>query len=406
MSSLRILIFCLAVALIGAPPGRAEMTALARVDAGESVILGANGELTLALALSQPVPWRVFTLDDPRRLVLDFSEVIWPEAIDVVADEVSDLRMGVFQPGWSRMVIDLTEPLVVETAELGTQAADGSATLNITLEQTTPEAFARGAGTPMSALFSLKDRVVDPVPAPTPADGQLRVMLDPGHGGIDPGAEAGGLVEADLMLTFARELREVLLRAGGFDVVMTRDDDVFVPLETRITLARAAAADVFLSLHADALPEDAGEASGATIYTLSDGASDVASQRLAERHDQADLLAGIDLSGQGDEIALVLMDIARRETAPRTDMLADHLVGGLRAATGAMNSRPLRSAGFSVLKAPDIPSVLVEIGFLSSAEDRKNLADPKWRLTAAQGIRDALRAWAEADSARSRLVRN
>ncbi|MEL6800087.1 MAG: N-acetylmuramoyl-L-alanine amidase [Pseudomonadota bacterium] len=406
MSSLRIFILCLAAMLGSLGPVRAEMTALARVDAGDSVILGTHAGVLVDLSLSQPVPWRVFTLDAPRRVVLDFSEVIWPDAIDVAAGRVDDVRMGVFQPGWSRMVIDLNVPMVVQTAELSTRADDGTARLNIFLAETSDKAFAAASGTPASAQFSLDTPAMDPVPAPAPGDGRLRVMLDPGHGGIDPGAEAGGLVEADVMLTFARELREVLLRAGGFDVVMTRDEDVFVPLETRISLARAAQADVFVSLHADALPDDAGEATGATIYTLSDSASDLASQRLAERHDQADLLAGIDLSGQGDEIALVLMDIARRETAPRTDMLARHLVEGLGAATGSLNNRPRRSAGFSVLKAPDIPSVLVEIGFLSSAEDREKLADPAWRLTAAQGIRDGLRAWAQADAARARLVRN
>ena len=199
------------------------------------------------------------------------------------------------------------------------------------------------------------------------------------------------------MLTFARELRETLLRSGGFSVAMTRDDDVFVSLEGRITRARAAGAEVFLSLHADALPEDAGRAQGATIYTLSEEASDLASQRLAERHDQSDLIAGVDLAGQSDEITLVLMDLARQENEPRTDALATALVTGLEGEIGQLNSRPRRSAGFSVLKAPDIPSVLVELGFLSSARDRERLADPEWRAAAARGIRDALRAWADAD---------
>ncbi|MEM9473825.1 MAG: N-acetylmuramoyl-L-alanine amidase [Pseudomonadota bacterium] len=406
MSSLRILVICVAAVFAALSPVQAEMTGLARVDARESGVRDSGDGVALTLALSQPVPWRVFTLDDPRRLVLDFSEVIWPDSIDVASDRIGGLRMGVFQPGWSRMVVDLAAPLGVETAELVTATADGSAKLTLQLRPVAAPEFADGAGAPDSAIFALDVPMPAPMPEPLVSGGPMRVMLDPGHGGIDPGAEAGGLVEADLMLAFARELREVLLRAGGFDVVMTRDADVFVPLETRISLARAAGADVFLSLHADALPEDAGTATGATIYTLSDEASDLASQRLAERHDQADLLAGIDLSGQGDEIALVLMDIARRETEPRTDMLARHLVEGLGVATDAMNSRPLRSAGFSVLKAPDIPSALIEIGFLSSAADRKNLADPKWRLKAAHGIRDALRNWAAADAERARLVRN
>ncbi|MEL6643418.1 MAG: N-acetylmuramoyl-L-alanine amidase [Pseudomonadota bacterium] len=406
MGSLRILITLCAAVLVLTSAARADLTALARVDAGESVVVGDASGVTIELALSQPVPWRVFTLDEPRRVVLDFSDVIWPDAIDVVTPTVTDLRTGVFQPGWSRMVIDIAAPLAIETAELNTDTVDGSARLRVSLAATTAEAYAQASGVTPSAVFDEAEEEITVI-APKPrADSLLRVMLDPGHGGIDPGAEAGGLVEADLMLTFARELREVLLRAGGFDVVMTRDSDVFVPLEARISKARAAGAEVFLSLHADALPEDAGQASGATIYTLSESASDLASQRLAERHDQADLLAGIDLSGQGDEIALVLMDLARRETAPRTEMLAEALVDKLGAATGAMNNRPLRSAGFSVLKAPDIPSGLIELGFLSNAADRKNLADPAWRKRAAEGIRDGLRSWAVADAERAALVRN
>lgn len=388
-----------------AAPAFAQLTALARIDPDASAIVdrGAGAEVTLAL--SQPVPWRVFVLDNPRRLVLDFSEVIWPEALPVSAEDVTDLRMGVFQPGWSRMVVDLARPLAVAEAALTTGAEDGSARLTVRLEPVDDAMFAARAGAPQSARFRLTPAVPQRAPAPRRNGDVLRVMLDPGHGGLDPGAEAGGLDEATLMLTFARELREVLLRSGRFEVEMTRDADVFVPLETRITLARSAGADVFLSLHADALPEDAGQASGATIYTLSDSASDRASQRLAERHDQSDLLAGVDLTGQGDEIALLLMELARRETEPRADLLADTLVDGIGAAVGRMNSRPRRYAGFSVLKAPDIPSVLIELGFLSSAQDRERLADPAWRKRAAEGIRDSLRTWAEEDARRARMVR-
>jgi len=230
----------------------------------------------------------------------------------------------------------------------------------------------------------------------------LRVVIDPGHGGIDPGAERDGVKEADLMLSFARALKEVLLRAG-MEVVLTRTRDVFVPLERRLSIARAAGADAFLSFHADILAE--GRASGATVYTLSATASDQASKLLAERHDRGDLLAGVDLNGQDDVIAGVLMDLARRETAPRSDRLADALVKGLKKALGRMHKRPREQAAFSVLKAADIPSVLVELGFLSSPEDLKNLIDPAWRARAAIGVRNALLAWAATDAAQAALLR-
>lgn len=204
------------------------------------------------------------------------------------------------------------------------------------------------------------------------------------------------------MLTFAQELRDTLVRAGGFEVVLTRDDDSFVPLEARITRAHEAGADVFISLHADAISE--GRAEGATVYTLADRASDEASRKLAERHDRADILSGVDLSDQDDVIAGVLLDMARTETQPRTDAFANALVAALESSVG-MHKRPRLEAGFSVLKSADIPSVLLELGFLSSNKDRANLDDPVWRDTAAQAIRDALVAWQQIDRAAMRQLR-
>ncbi len=372
------------------------MTALSWVDPDESGVSESEGGVAVTLALSQPVPWRVFTLDDPRRVVIDLSEVIWADELAVTTPRVASVRTGAFEAGWSRLVAELVEPMAVTSAEMVTGAEDGSAVLNILLTPATDTEFA-------AQVRPLDQATPDIVAPPSREnDGVLRVILDPGHGGIDPGAEVDGLNEAELMLQFARELREVLLRAGGFEVVMTREEDVFVPLETRISLARSAGADVFLSLHADALPEGAGSASGATVYTLSDAASDLASQRLAERHDQSDLLSGVNLEGQGDEIALVLMELARRDTEPRIDLLARSLVDEISRVAGPMNGKPLRSAGFSVLKSPDIPSVLVEIGFLSSERDRRNIVDREWRLRMAQGIRNGLRTWTEADALRPR----
>ena len=339
------------------------------------------------LALSQPVPWRAYTLDQPRRLVIDFSDVRFDGLLPTVTDRIGTITTGPIQPGWSRMVVALDAPLAIAEAGLDTSAPDGRARLTLRLAPVTAAAFAAASGLPPDLARTLP-RTVLPAPPPKPAD-RIRVVLDPGHGGIDPGAQYEGLTEADLMLAFARELRDLLIRAG-VDVAMTRDADVFVPLEARVTFAREAQADLFLSLHADSLPEEAGSAHGATVYVLSDEASDVASQRLAERHDGADLVAGVDVTGQGDEIALVLMDMARVETEPRSLHLAEALIAGITAEAGRMNHRPLRSAGFSVLRSPSIPSVLVELGFLSSPRDREKIADLAWRTKAATGIRDAL----------------
>lgn len=403
MSRLRLILMIAVV--FGAGPALAQgLTALARVDAAASSVVDTPTGAELVLSLSQPVPFRVFTLDAPRRLVLDFSEVAWDglrAARFDRSDAVASVAMGAFRPGWSRMVLELGVPLAVRTAEM--QTGDGARVV-VALKQVSAEAFAAGAGAPEVAGFLLPKPEVLNQPRPRQrGDRPVVVVLDPGHGGIDPGAERGETVEADLMLQFARELREVLLRAGGFEVMLTRDDDIFVPLEMRQSLARAMGADVFISLHADALTE--GRAAGATVYTLAEEASDVASAKLAERHDRADLLAGVDLTDQDDVIAGVLMELARAETAPRSDRLADALVAGLRDNIGTMHKRPRMEASFSVLKAPDIPAVLIELGYISSARDLGNLTSADWRARAATGIRDALRAWAVEDAAEAALLR-
>jgi N-acetylmuramoyl-L-alanine amidase len=372
------------------------------VDAGASSIHDEDAAFVVELALSQPVPWRAYTLERPRRLVIDFSEVRFDAPIAPASRRAVAVTAGPIQPGWSRLVVELGEALAIEKAGLDTSAPGGRARLTVRLAPVSAAAFAAASGAPPDLARLLPEAVI-PAPAPKP-EGRLRVVLDPGHGGIDPGAEYEGLNEADLVLAFARELRGLLVRAG-FDVAMTRDADVFVPLEARVTFAREAEADLFLSLHADSLPEEAGSAHGATVYVLSDEASDMASRRLAERHDGADLVAGVDVTGQGDEIALVLMDMARVETEPRSRRLAELLIAGITAEAGRMNHRPLRSANFSVLRSPAVPSVLVELGFLSSPRDRAKIADPAWRTKAAAGIRDALVQWAAEDAARVPLLR-
>ena len=380
---------------------------LARIDPAQSRITDAGREgVAVELALSQGVPYRLFTLDNPPRLVADFQEVDWqgldPEGFRQSA-RVREVQFGTYVPGWSRLVLELARPLAIERAAMQLHEATGAARLTLRLKPVSAEAFAAQAGAPHDPRWDLPEPAEIPrIPARGP-EAPMIVVLDPGHGGIDPGAEVGDVVEKDLILTFARELREILLRAGGFDVVLTREDDRFVSLERRVQIAHRAGADVFLSLHADSLSE--GLAHGATVHLLSPDASDVASAKLAERHDRADLLAGVDLSDADDEVTDILLDLARQETRPRTEALARALVSGIQNAGVPMNRRPLRRAAYSVLKAADIPSVLIEIGFLSSPRDLKNLQDPEWRAEMARGIRNGLRNWREADQAMRPLVR-
>ena len=384
---------------------------LARIDPTSSRIEDRdNGGAYIALGLSQGVPYRLFTLNNPPRLVLDFQEVDWrglrSEAL-LQGQQVTRVQFGTFVPGWSRMVLELAGPLKVESAALDIDTVTAQAKLQLQLTPTSAESFASSVGAPTDARWDLPPAEVLPALIPRGPDAPLLVVLDPGHGGIDPGAEVkdagSAVVEKDLILGFAIELGEELVRSGRFQVQLTRDGDYFVSLERRIALAHQAGADLFVSLHADSLSE--GLAHGATVHVLSPEASDVASAKLAERHDRSDLLAGVDLSDADDRVTGILLDLARQETQPRSDALAQALVEGMANQGGPMNRRPLRSAGFSVLKAADIPSVLIEIGFLSSPRDLKNLQDPAWRATMTRGILNGLVTWREEDAARRALVR-
>lgn len=383
------------VLILLALPLRAEgLSALARVDPMRSALVATGATLELRLSLSQPVPWRVRMLDNPPRMVIDTREVDWAgaEVLAMVRPAVA-MRAGSFRPGWSRLVLELDGPQRLAKAEMTTGP---SPRLDVVLVPTDAASFAAEAARPDLPEWGLPD-AADLVPPVPKGDGQVVVVLDPGHGGIDPGAERDGQSEAALMLTFARELKEALLRDGRFQVVMTREEDVFVPLETRTSIAREAGADLFLSLHADALAE--GDAQGATIYTLADEASDAASEALAERHDRDDLLAGVDLTEQDDVVAEVLMDMARTETQPRTDRLAAAVVGAIKAAELRMHRHPHQEGGFSVLKSPDIPSALLEVGFLSSDRDFKRLSNPAWREKLAQAVVQGIIAWSVEDAA-------
>ena len=382
-----------------------ELTALARVDAERSSITDRwFGTTQLTVGLSQGVPFRVFMLADPPRLVVDFREADWSgiSEADLLAEpgRVEAIRFGAFQPGWSRLVADLSKPMRPTEIAMPVDETSGAATLDITLEDATTIEFTQAVGAPRDPSWTVA-LTAPPRPA-DPADARFTVVLDPGHGGIDPGAERDGVAEKDLMLSFARALRDVLVRQGA-EVVLTREEDIFVALETRVALAHQAKADLFVSLHADVLMQ--GGAKGATVYTLSDEASDAATEHLAARHDRSDIIAGADLTGSDDEVAGILLDLARQETEPRSVALAQVLAEGMATAGGPMNSRPLRSAGFSVLKSADIPSVLVEIGFLSSKRDLANLRDPIWRAVMVGAMADALLAWRDQDAARKPLVR-
>ncbi|SIT84986.1 N-acetylmuramoyl-L-alanine amidase [Pontibaca methylaminivorans] len=390
-----------------AEPGAAEPAADVLAE-GSGIADLRGGGAEFDLVLSRGVPYRAFTLDAPPRLVLDFRGADFGR-LDTgtlnAGDAITGLQAGIFEPGWSRLVAMLSGPMAITQAAMRLDGESGHAHLTVRLAPVGAEDFAARSGMPQDPGW----RPASPAPVPAPRPGRsngarpLVVVLDPGHGGVDPGAETAGIAEKDLMLTFARELRDVLLRGDDFQVMLTREDDRFVSLERRIALAHQARADVFISLHADSLIE--GQAHGATVHVLSAEASDRASARLAERHDRDDLLAGVDLAGIDDEITDILLNLAQRETRPRSEALARALVEGISQTGSPMNRRPLRRAAFSVLKAADIPSVLVEVGFLSSPRDLRNLRDPRFRVTFAEGVRAGLEGWRQGDAEQRALRR-
>ena len=399
----RLIALCL---MLASPAVAQEFLALARVDVAQSQLRDDGDGLVLDLHLSLAVPYRVFTLDDPRRVVLDFREVDWRGASRVAmlnADNASDLRFGPLRPGWSRMVIDLAAPMVVTEAGMQVDTDTGLALLHLVLAPALAADFADRAGAPVDQGWA--DLVVsDPTQAaPVQKDGPLVVAIDAGHGGIDPGALRAGVREADVMLALAFDVAEAINRTGSMRAVLIRDADFFVPLEGRMTHSRRVGADAFISLHADALEE--GGAHGASVYTLAVDPIDGASTRMAERHERGDLLAGLDLTGQDDRIAGLLMDLARLETGPSGVRLADALVREMGRAGVRMNSRPRRAGKLAVLNAPDFASVLIEVGFLSSDVDRAALTSLDGRAAIAVGIAAGLTAWADAEAARAPLIR-
>ena len=365
------------------------VVAQVRVDPERSAIRDGWWTLEIEMGFDQITPYRVFTLDDPRRLVLDVEGASFAglsPAAFLSGDRASAVRLGPLRPGWSRMVIDLAEPL--EIAEAGMVSVPQGADLKVVLERATPESFAASAGAPPDPGWEVVTGFDPKVAAELAKSEDFVLVIDPGHGGIDPGANQGGIKEADLMLLMAAELAVLLNAEEGIQAVLTREADAFVPLTARLTFARQVGADLFLSLHADALEED--EARGASVYTLSENGGSEAAQRIVERHERGDLLSGVDLIAAGDRVATALMDLARAETGPEGRRIADALVASMQAQGVRMNSRPRREGQFAVLTAADFPSILIEAGFLSNAEDRAVLASPAGRARLSLAIRDTI----------------
>ncbi|HLA20613.1 MAG TPA: N-acetylmuramoyl-L-alanine amidase, partial [Pseudolabrys sp.] len=301
---------------------------------------------------------------------------------------VKAFRYGLIMQGGSRIVLDTKGPVRIDKA-FALAAADGQpARLVLDLVPTDRASFLRSIALANRPARAAPAKASEP--APKPSDPRPLVVLDPGHGGIDNGTKAAsGEMEKDLVLQFATTLKAKLERAGKYRVAMTRSDDTFIPLSERVRFARAHGAALFVSIHADAIPRSEGQAEGATVYTLSENASDAEAARLAEAENRADAIAGVDLTAEPDDVANILVDLAQRETKTYSMQFARTLVGELKTAA-RLHKRPLKAAGFKVLTAPDVPSVLVELGYMSTKDDLKLLTSPAWQGKTAGAVAQAV----------------
>ncbi|MEM8980996.1 MAG: N-acetylmuramoyl-L-alanine amidase [Pseudomonadota bacterium] len=387
-----ILVFVLSFGL-SAPLFAQSFRAVATADPARSIIEDQGPGFRIELHMSQGVPFRLAYQTAPNRLHfifdgLDFRDM--RESAFLNANRVTGVTFDNRVARQTVLTLLLAAPAIPLDLSLDISPEDGRAVLSGYFELAEASEFERRAQTSVLPQFPNLS-TVEVVGDATDADQEFVVVLDPGHGGRDPGAEFGGLNEADLMLSFARRLREDLLRAGADRVVLTRNSDEFVSLPRRLTHAHQAAGDVFLSLHADAL--EGGGARGVTVYVLSTSSSDKASAALVERHERNDLVGGVDLEGEEDTVVQALIGLARTETTPRSKALQSSLISSLQRDLPYINSNPRRHAAFSVLKAPDIPSVLIELGFLSDERDAANLVNPAWADRASRGVAEAVMGW-------------
>ncbi len=367
----------------------------------------------LTFELSNPVKAAAFSLADPDRIVIDLPEIdfrVDPEAGSASrsirrghaasrrptrpAGLVASFRFGFFTAGKSRIVIDLAAPARVVRAE-SEESADGSKTLLVVeLVKTDAAQFRRRVQIAAEVSARPQARAVEvPPPSALPAKKTIlpTVVIDAGHGGVDSGAMANGLVEKNLVFAFAKTLEGKLQATGHFKIVMTRDSDVFVPLSDRVRIGREAQAQLFVSIHADMLVELAA-VSGATFYTVSDRASDAEAARTAEKENQADTAAGLDRQVDASDISDILFDLTRRETRAYSHVFARTLVNYWKGA-GRLNKNPERAAGFRVLKAPDVPSVLIELGYVSNEKDAASFTSADWREKTSEKIVEAIEAF-------------
>ena len=400
-------LLCSAVNRVGAAEGQPS-TPVTTSDfpvASDARLAGDAKQTRFVLDLDKTIQFRAFALADPYRVVVDIPQVSFqlPAGTGTAGRGlIKAFRYGLVMPGGSRIVFDLTGPARISHSYVLDAANGQPPRLVLELEEVDRTAFVQSLAVESrpelrSAIADAADAAAPaevaapPTPA-APADLRPVVVIDPGHGGIDNGTQASGESEKSLVLGFGLALRDRLEKGGKYRVVMTRTDDTFIPLAERVRIARNQSAALFVSIHADALPRGEGDAQGATIYTLSDRASDVEAERLAEAENKADAIGGVNLTEEPTDVADILIDLAQRETRTFSNRFARLLMGEMKN-TVRMHKRPLKSAGFKVLKAPDVPSVLVELGYVSNKGDLEHLVSDSWRSRTVGSMAQAVDAF-------------
>jgi N-acetylmuramoyl-L-alanine amidase len=369
-------------------------------------VAGDDKRTRFILDLDKSVQLRAFALADPYRVVVDLPQITFqldPEVGATGRGLIKAFRYGLVMPGGSRIVFDLTGPAKIEKAQVLDAANGQPARLVIDLEAvdrtTFVQSLAAESRPDLRPAIAAADVVAynngtnnSTANSPSSPDSRPVVVIDPGHGGIDNGTQSGDETEKNLVLGFGLALRDRIEQGGKYRVVMTRTDDTFIPLGDRVRIARNQSAALFVSIHADALPRSEGDAQGATIYTLSDHASDVEAERLAEAENRADAIGGVNLTEEPTDVADILIDLAQRETRAFSNRFARLLMHEMKGSV-RMHKRPLKSAGFKVLKAPDVPSVLIELGYVSNKADLQQLVSENWRTKTVASMAQAVEAF-------------
>lgn len=360
--------------------------------AATDVRLGGDAKQTrFVVDLDRKVDIAAFTLADPYRVVIDLPQIAFK--LPARSGEhgrglVKAFRFGLIMQGGSRIVLDTTGPVRVDKSFTLPAVEGQPARLVVDLTPIDRETFLRNIemnARPRHIATRQSDvsRHADNDPRPL-------IVIDPGHGGIDNGTKGlDGQDEKDIVLAFSLKLRETLEKGGKYRVAMTRSDDTFIALTERVKFARQRNASLFISIHADSIPRSEGVAEGASVYTLSEHASDSEAGSLAEKENKSDIIAGVDLSAEPNDVATILIDLAQRETKTFSVQFARTLINDIKPAT-PLHLRPVKSAGFIVLKAPDVPSVLVELGYMSTRADLKNLVSSEWRARTASAMARAV----------------